>query len=406
MPFSDVLHQADAQDRLQRALRSGRLPHAYIFSGPDGVGKEMLATRLAAVLLCAESREVSAPRQAPGTHSKEDACSPDEQPRAGETTGLRSTAWQDACGECDDCRLVEVGNHPDLHRIYRTLNKLHPEKKIQIRKAVDLSVDVIRHFLIAKIGLRPSRGRAKVFVVAEAQRMSISAQNALLKTLEEPPSLSYLVLLATSADALLPTIQSRCHQVAFRRLPTEFVIERLAGLEGVSADSTRLIAELSQGTLGEAVRYAETRVHLQLPAVLEALRTTADDPLGCGKALLEAAKNLVGQAGALSPDGDADSDEGGDKTRAARQARGDVLALVATVLRDVQRIVVGHHPAVLSNEPIVAALAAATSSEAVGDAIRALSTAEYQINHGANAVLVFDAVGIKLGRGLSAAAAG
>jgi DNA polymerase-3 subunit delta' len=406
MPFSDVLHQADAQDRLQRALQSGRLPHAYIFSGPDGVGKEMLATRLAAILLCAEPREVSAPGQAGGSHSKEEARSTDERPRAGEKTGLRSTVWRDACQECDDCRLLGVGNHPDFHRIYRTLNKLHPDRKVQVRKALDLSVDVIRHFLIAKIGLRPSRGRAKVFVVAEAQRLSTSAQNALLKTLEEPPGHSYLVLLATSADALLPTIQSRCHEVAFRRLPTEFVIEQLAGREGVSPESTRLIAELSQGALGEAVRYAETRVHLQLPAVLEALRTAADDPLGCGKALSEAAKALAGPADPLPSTAGADPDDGGDKTRAARQGQSTILALVSTVLRDVQRIVVGHPPAVLPKEPIVAALAEATSSEAVGGAIRAMSAAEYQINHGANAVLVFDAVGIKLGRGLAPAAAG
>src|SRR5206468_9755720 len=108
----------------------------------------------------------------------------------------RLTKWRDACGECIDCQLFRQGGHPDFHRIHRTLNKHHPDKAIQRRKALDLSVDVIRHFLLDCIGLSPSRQCAKIFVIAESELLSSPAQNAMLKTLEEPRGHSYLIFIA------------------------------------------------------------------------------------------------------------------------------------------------------------------------------------------------------------------
>src|SRR5262245_60216846 len=155
MPLSDVQHQDDAMRRLQRGLRSQRTPHAYVFSGPPGVGKEMTATRFAAVLLCGNRREI------PG--------------------GDRGEKRIDACGRCDDCVMMAAGTHPDFHRIYRRLNRMHPDRLVRGRKATELSVDVVRHFVIEQVGRSPARGRAKVYVILDADRMSISAQNALLK---------------------------------------------------------------------------------------------------------------------------------------------------------------------------------------------------------------------------------
>src|SRR5213083_2427991 len=99
MPLSDVKHQEAALQMLQHALRRDRIPHAYIFAGPSGVGKEMTATRFAAALLCQQRIEL------PGT--------------------ARGDKWLDACGRCSDCVMVGAGTHPDFQRIYRRLSRLH-----------------------------------------------------------------------------------------------------------------------------------------------------------------------------------------------------------------------------------------------------------------------------------------
>ena len=409
MPFSDVLYQRPAQDRLQRALQADRAPHAYLFAGPDGVGKQMLAARLAAVLLCSAPQEVPAPR--------------------GDDGGL--PRWLDACGQCEDCVLFAAGNHPDFHRIYRALSRLHPDREIRKQRALEMSTKVIQHFLIDKVGLSPSRGRAKIFVIMEAHTLGGHAQNAMLKTLEEPPEHSYLVLLTDSVDLLLPTTRSRCQHVAFRRLPSSFVVEHLVTRLGATPDAARFLAELSQGSLGTAVRGWESGVFDHLPRLLEALKRAPDDALGCGKMLMEIADALA--AGPAEEEEDEVEEEaeltepgpaGGDETHIAddeaseaaetgeagaaagessaatkaRAARKMVFAMAATVLRDVLRTSVGSVPMSLPNHPTIPSLATGTNAESIGRAIRSLGLAEYQIDRSANVSLIFDSVGIALSR--------
>ena len=165
MQISDVRHQDRAHRVLQLALSSNRVPHAYIFHGPSGVGREMLALRLARVMLC-------------GSRGRSAA---DE---GGLDLGIEVT---DACGKCDDCKLMEAETHPDLHLIHRQLGALHPDQAVRNRQGLELMVQVIRHFVVDQSMLKSVQGRGKVFVVREAERMSTEAQNALLKTLEEPP---------------------------------------------------------------------------------------------------------------------------------------------------------------------------------------------------------------------------
>ena len=371
MPLSDVLHQDRAHNRLQRAFCAGRIPHAYLFTGPDGVGKEMLANRLAAVLLCTNPQE----RQPPA-----------------DVQGALET-WRDACGRCVDCELLRAGNHPDFHRIHRTLNKSHPDAQIRSRKAIDLSIDVIRHFLIARIGLRPSQGQSKVFIITEAERLSAGAQNAMLKTLEEPPAHSYLVLLATSADALLETTKSRCQQVSFNTLPAAFSRRHLDDQAGLSQDAATFLAELSQGSLGQAMQFAAYGLHDSVSALLDLLSQAAANPLACGKGLQEAAQEL---AGALKTQSD---DDTGD-TNMTRLAQNMILATASTILRDVQRLTVGHRPAALPSNAVISRLAEKTHPEAMRKTIQAVGTAEYQIRRSGNVNLIFDTLGIAIGRGL------
>jgi len=397
MPLSDVAFQDAAQEHIQRAFRASRMPHAYLFSGPSGVGKEMLATRLAEVLLCAEPKEAAAPWQK-GTGSEPSGTRIIENPIP--RGACPPLPRRDACGRCTDCKLFAAGSHPDFHRIHRTLAKLHPDKKVRDRKATELGVDVIRHFVIEKMGLRSNRGRAKVFVICEAERMNPAAQNALLKTLEEPPEQSYLILLAVSADALLPTTRSRCQQVPFRRLPAEFVMERLTQLRELSPDAARFLAELGQGSLGQSLQAADVGLHELISPVMQVVATSAADPLSGGRTLSELAKGLTD----FFKDQAGKDDEEAVDTNASRSAQLAVFAVVSAILRDVHRIVSG---AVAVGAPQVTSLSRSlvgASPELVRKAVQAVATAEYQVAHSLNTSLIFDAVGVALGQMTPAAA--
>ncbi len=404
MRLSDVRHQEAAHDRLQRAFRAGRMPHAYLLTGPRGIGKEMLATRLAALLLCEQPVELP----------------PSTEATAGEP------ARHDACGRCVACELSAAGTHPDFHRIYRELSKLHPKKDIRNRKAIDLSVGVIRHFLIDPAGLSPSLGRAKVFLVAEGERLSIGAQNALLKTLEEPPDRSYIILLAASADTLLDTTRSRCHRVALQTLPTPFIREHLIERRGASPQAATFLAEMAEGSVGAAIRFLDCDLFAGVPALLDLLGRSPADPLGCGAAMLETGLEMAKVLTKLTQadeqparasvqesagvdnneeDEEAEDDEapskGAGDVNTRRLAQGMLLAAMSTILRDVQRAIVGHQSAALPGVARVGELASRTTTEGVRSAIQAVSTAEYHIRRSVNAKLVFDGLGIGLGRGLA-----
>lgn len=392
MPFADVKFQDGAIDRLQRSLAGDRVSHAYLFEGPEGVGKEMLAARFAQVLLCSKPKE----------------------------TKSDGSKHIDACGQCDDCRIFLAGNHPDYIRIHRMLAKMHPDALVRNRKATQLGIDVIRHFLIEPAAHSPVRGRAQVFVVVEAERLNSNSQNALLKTLEEPPKDSYIILLSTPSDDLLATTRSRCQLVTFRPLPTAFVEETLIRQKKAPADAARFLAEVAEGRLGLALRYFDAGLFAHVPEVLECLQQSVDDPLttakrieSLSKAIAEAAKKAesAGQAEEIESDADADSDsESADEderpqekkdVNVVRESQTIVMSLVTAVLRDILRITAGSAAAALPKEPIVRRLAERTESRRVSRAIAGVAEAMIQIDSSINIGLMFDGVGIALNRGLS-----
>jgi DNA polymerase-3 subunit delta' len=232
--LADIKHQPHAQRLIQQAVGRDRVPHAYLFHGPDGVGKEMFARGLAQVLLC----------ETPVDRTLSDP----------ETQAVGVGQLRLGCGACDDCRAVAAETHPDLHLIYRQLYRQHPDADVRKRKGLGLGVDVLRHFVIDKAGLKPLRGWAKVFVIREADGMNVQAQNALLKTLEEPPGTTFLILLATALDELLPTTQSRCQVVRFDALPTGFVRAKLDKLRpGLPGNQLEWYAKNADGSIGQAV---------------------------------------------------------------------------------------------------------------------------------------------------------
>ena len=219
--LSDIFGQDSAIDAIRRMYLAERLPHGLLFAGPTGVGKATTAKALAELFLCEKPH--------------------DDAP----------------CGKCAACRVFEAGNHPDYHVITKELIRLHD--KSGESKATELSIDVIRHELVGPAGLKASMGRGKVFVIEQADLMNIAAQNAALKTLEEPAGRSLIVLLAEQPLALLPTIRSRCQAVRFSPLSDERVVSELKK-RGIGDADAADAAMLAEGSLGQALRWMEDGV--------------------------------------------------------------------------------------------------------------------------------------------------
>ncbi|HEX7127872.1 MAG TPA: DNA polymerase III subunit delta', partial [Thermodesulfobacteriota bacterium] len=188
MPFDALLGQARAVSVLAAALRGGRVAHAYLFEGPEGVGRRMAALSLAQALNCEAAAEAEGPSLFGG----------------GDGSDLRARG---GCGACRACRKIAAGQHPDVQT-------LAPEG--QSGGGIYLVAQI--RGLARDLSFRPFEGRRKVAVLERAERLGPVAGNALLKTLEEPPAESHLVLLAPGRHHLLPTVASRCQVVTFRPL--------------------------------------------------------------------------------------------------------------------------------------------------------------------------------------------
>jgi DNA polymerase-3 subunit delta' len=352
-----IRYQDAAIERIDKALRGGRLPHAYIFAGPDGVGKRRVALRLAQRLLCADP------------------------PADG---GVRG------CGTCDECVAVVSETHVDLHLIHRTLAKLHPDPDVRKRQALELGVDVVRHFVTEPATHQPARGRAKIFIIDEAERMNWQAQNALLKTLEEPPGASYLMLITTTAERLLPTTRSRAQTIPFARLPDEFVAEQLAARTELSDAEIGWLAGFAQGSLGSAMRFAEAGLHARRTAVLDLVFTVLDDALAFSRDIQALIKKTV-------DDGVITVEAAGSDSAVNRATQRLVLAMLGAALRDVLRVSAGGAPkAYAAGDAGIERLAGRLSPAAAGEAVRAVARSETVLEQNANVGLAFDSLGIEI----------
>lgn len=201
MVFDDIVGQYNIVRSLKNAIANDRIGHAYLFCGPDGVGKSIAASVFAAALNCRN----------------------------------RGT---DPCGNCPSCIRAKDGNHPDIIHV-----------KV---KGSSISIDDIRK-LQSDIQKKPYEKGVKVFIIHEAEKMTEQAQNALLKTLEEPPGSSVIVMLAQNQYVLLNTIISRCQILKFSRAPEKNIEEYLKRKMGVDETEARQIAAFSEGIVGKAV---------------------------------------------------------------------------------------------------------------------------------------------------------
>jgi DNA polymerase-3 subunit delta' len=204
MAFAEIIGHAKQIETLRRALLNGRVHHAYLFLGPDGVGKRTLAIALAQAIHCSEDSG-------------------------------------DCCGHCVSCTSIIHGNHPDV----RLMGPLPGKKEIAIQQIRELE---------RELRFRSFGGKRKIAIVDPATLMNTAAQNALLKTLEEPPANSLIILVAPSAGGLLPTVRSRCLRLSFAPLQRAQVAAFLQARHRICAESAALLAALAMGSLGTALR--------------------------------------------------------------------------------------------------------------------------------------------------------
>ncbi|HDZ68794.1 MAG TPA: hypothetical protein ENH43_00020, partial [Phycisphaerales bacterium] len=281
MSLKDIFCQDRAISILQRAFAANKLAHAYIFAGPEGVGKFKTAREWAKMLLCEnkivnrESWVVNPPlgvlalpqvrrttNHEPRTTNHEPRTT-NHEPRTtnheSRTTNhepritnheSRTTNFADSCGSCQSCRLLEAGSHPDFNPVYKELRQFTKDGK-EKKTPLDLPVDVIREFLIAKVPNRPTLSERKVFVVSEAEKLNASSQNCLWKVLEEAPEYCSIILLCTRLEKLWPTTKSRCQTIRFSTLDEERIIEKLKEM-GIEETPAHYFARLAQGSLGRA----------------------------------------------------------------------------------------------------------------------------------------------------------
>jgi hypothetical protein len=161
--------------------------------------------------------------------------------------------------------MLAAGTHPDFHRVHRGLSKQHPDPRVRRTTGLYLTIDIVRQFLIAPAALTPRAGAHRVFVVVDAERMTEDAQNALLKTLEEPPGRAVLILITTAASRLLSTIRSRCQKVTFHALPADFVRDVLTHRYAVENSAATILSGLCGGRAGAALRWYRIGLHEELP---------------------------------------------------------------------------------------------------------------------------------------------
>ncbi len=199
MTFSQILGHDRQKDILRRAIDSGRLAHAYLFEGPEGVGKRLMALALARAVMCKDG------------------------------TG---------CGVCSACRKVDHNNHPDLHL-------LEPDGKT-------IKIEQVRS-IQKELSFRPLEAPKKICLIDSADRMNQAAGNALLKTLEEPSGEALLILLTAHPESVLSTIRSRCQRLPFARLPQGMLKGVLLEQLGVDETQGHILAALSEGSFKKAL---------------------------------------------------------------------------------------------------------------------------------------------------------
>ena len=206
--FKDVGGHKDILKYISSAVENNRVSHAYILNGERGSGKKMLANLFAMTLLC-------------------------------------ETGDNEPCGKCHSCKQAESGNHPDIIRVTH-------------EKPNSISVDDIRTQVNNTVDIKPYQGPYKVYIIPQADMMTPQAQNAILKTIEEPPSYAVFLLLTENAETLLPTINSRCVMLKLRNIKDTLIKKYLMENLEIPDYKADMCTAFAQGNMGRAIMLANS----------------------------------------------------------------------------------------------------------------------------------------------------
>ena len=336
MPFREIVGHRRLVTLLSRAVAQETLPQSLLFAGTRGVGKRLTALALAETVNCVQPAQ-------PAT----DAAVP-----------------RDACGTCASCRRIARGVHPDV--LVVEPGELGSIKIEQVRDVID------------RAGYRPFEGRRRVVIIDEADAMVPAAQNALLKTLEEPPPASVFVLLSATPDALLPTVLSRCQRLRFGELSPDDVAQVLMRDHEYDETEARAAAVDAGGSIGRALSAASADVAEAREAARHMLERTArmTDP----SRRIDLAREVTPSAGSKSPG-------------AERDQLAACLRAMASLLRDIGLVGAQGELAVLANAdlaPQLRALATAFDSDRTVRAYASVDQALTALERNASPKIVAD----------------
>lgn len=206
MGFKGIVGHEDIIAHFKSSIETGNVAHAYIISGDAGSGKKALAYAFAETLEC----------EAGGT---------------------------EACGTCQSCLQVSTGNYPDI------ITVTHEKPNL-------ISVDEVRDQLINTIDIKPYKGKYKIYIISDAELLNVQAQNAMLKTIEEPPAYAVILLLTTNLDKLLETVKSRCLKLQTKPIRERDVLAYLTNVMGLTKEKAYFCLDFAQGNLGKAIKLA------------------------------------------------------------------------------------------------------------------------------------------------------
>ncbi len=352
----------------ERAVARGRLGHAYLFTGPEGVGKRLFAIELARTLLCesVERESVRGWESESASTGGASTLSPSHGP---------TPPRFDSCDRCAACVQVEARTHPDFQLVSL------PEDKHEFPIA-------LMQQLIAKLALKPARQRRRIAIIDDADAFNEESANCFLKTLEEPPPASLLILIGTSPDRQFPTIQSRCQLIRFAALPEEVVSEQLLN-EGVveKKDEALRLAKLGGGSLGAARALADPALWTFRRTLLDGLTQPRIDSVWLAQALVKFAE------------------EAGKDSAPRRQRAGQVLGFLVELFRAAILLQHGQTPdahdlADPADAKCAARLAERVNADRLMELLERCLEADYQVDRRLQLALILEALLDNLGERL------
>lgn len=202
--YNRIIGHDNIKEYFKRTIKSQNISHSYLLEGNQGIGKKLLAKTFAKTLLCEENNNT------------------------------------DPCNTCTSCIMMETGNNPDYFEVSS--------------KKQSIGVDDIREQVIEQMDIKPYRSRYKIFIISEAERMTVQAQNALLKTIEEPPSYGIVILITKNPSKIITTVHSRCARVRVLPLPTTMIISYIQDTYGLEEWEATLYADFAGGSISQ-VKY-------------------------------------------------------------------------------------------------------------------------------------------------------